>query len=98
MAITAYSNMAGAANAAKTPAQLINIGLIIIARSTIFASDFRKWHDKPIALQNWTLFKEYFKLAQRAIKKSRPLITTDLLGFHQANAVSLVHQLSNRSA
>ena len=95
-AITAYSNMADAANVPETPTQLINIGLIIIARATIFSSDIRKWHDKPLLLKNWTLFKEHFKLAQRAIKKSQPLITTDSLGYHEANAVSLVDQVIDR--
>jgi hypothetical protein len=35
-AINKYANMADAANAAETPTQLINIGIIIITKSTIF--------------------------------------------------------------
>jgi hypothetical protein len=46
-AINEYGNMAKAANATETPKQLVSIGLIIITRSTIFASDIRKWHAKP---------------------------------------------------
>ena len=64
--------MVDAANASETSTQLINIGLIIITRATIFSSDVRKWHNKPTLLENWTLFKEYFKLTEHAIKKSQP--------------------------
>jgi hypothetical protein len=88
-AINDYANMAEAANAAETPIQLINIGLIIITRSTIFSSDIRKWHDKTAATRTWPAFKEHFKAAQKAIKKSQPAVTTDTLGFHEeANAAS----------
>jgi hypothetical protein len=45
--INEYANMAEAAHAAETTTQLINIGIIIITRSTIFSSDIRKWHKKP---------------------------------------------------
>jgi hypothetical protein len=45
-AINEYANMAEAAESAETPTQLINFGLIIITRSTIFSSDIRKWHSK----------------------------------------------------
>jgi hypothetical protein len=48
-AINEYANMADAAKSAETPTQLINIGLIIITRSTLFASDIRKWHGKEAA-------------------------------------------------
>ena len=88
-AINDYANMADAANAAETTTQLINIGLIIITRSTIFASDIRKWNDKPDANKTWPSFKDHFKAAQKAIKKSQPVVTTDTLGFHdEANAAS----------
>jgi hypothetical protein len=93
-AINDYANMADAAEAAETTAQLINIGLIIITRSTIFSSDIRKWHDKPDADKTWPLFKDHFKAAQKAIKQSQPTITTDSLGFHeQANAATIVDQV-----
>jgi hypothetical protein len=84
---------------AETTEQLINIGIIIITRSTIFSSDIRKWHDKPIADKTWPDFKEHFKAAQKAIKKSQPAITTNTLGYHeqQANtAASLVDQVIDR--
>jgi hypothetical protein len=97
--INEYASMAEAAHAAETTEQLINIGIIIITRSTIFSSDIRKWHDKPIADKTWPYFKEHFKAAQKAIKKSQPAITTDTLGYHeqQANtAASLVDQVIDR--
>jgi uncharacterized membrane protein YgcG len=96
-AITKYANMADAANSSKTPTQLINIGLIIITRSTIYANDIRIWHDKPLLERTWLTFKEHFKTAQRAIKRSQPIVTTDSLGYHeQANAASLVDQVIDR--
>jgi hypothetical protein len=97
--INEYASMAEATHAAETTEQLINIGIIIITRSTIFSSDIRKWHDKPIADKTWPDFKEHFKAAQKAIKKSQPAITTDTLGYHeqQANtAASLVDQVIDR--
>jgi hypothetical protein len=65
---------------------------------TIFSSDIRKWHDKPAVDKTWPNFKDHFKAAQKAIKKSQPTITTDSLGFHeQANAAaSLVDQVIER--
>jgi hypothetical protein len=86
--------MAEAADAVETPKQLINIGLIIITRSTIFASDIRKWHAKPDVKKTWPTFKTHFRDSQKAIKQSQPTITTDSLGFHeQANAASIVNQV-----
>jgi hypothetical protein len=88
-AINDYANMAEAAEASETTSQLTNIGLIIITRSTIFASDIRKWHEKPDDEKTWPTFKEHFKAAQKAIKKSQPTTTTDSLGYHeQANSVA----------
>jgi hypothetical protein len=43
-AINDYTNMAKVADTTETQIQLINIGLIIITRSTIFSSDIRKWN------------------------------------------------------
>jgi hypothetical protein len=96
--INEYANMADAAHAAETTEQLINIGIIIITRSTIFASDIRKWHAKPDADKTWPLFKEHFRAAQKEIKRSQPAVTTDSLGFHgQANtASSIVDQVVDR--
>jgi hypothetical protein len=80
--INEYASMAEAVHAAETTKQLINIGIIIITRSTIFSSNIRKWHDKPIADKTWPDFKEHFKAAQKAIKKADrpsppiPLATT----------------------
>jgi hypothetical protein len=39
--------MAEHAQSAETPAQLLNIGIIIISRSALFSGDTHKWHDKP---------------------------------------------------
>lgn len=96
-AINNYANMAEAAHASETPHQLINIGLIIITRSTIFASDIRKWNDKPEPEKTWPLFKDHFKEAQKAIKKSQPVTTPDSLGCHEhANAAAIVDQVIAR--
>jgi hypothetical protein len=90
--------MAEAAHAAETTEQLINIGVIIVTCSTIFANDIRQWHDKPVAEKTWPLFKEHFKAAQKAIKRSQPATTTDSPGYHeQANAAgSIVDQVIDR--
>jgi hypothetical protein len=92
--------MAEAAHAAGTTTQLINNGIIIITRSTIFSIDIRKWHEKPDDDKTWPNFKDHFKAAQKAIKKSQPSVTTDALGFHeQANtAASIVDQVIQKLA
>jgi hypothetical protein len=68
-AINDYATMAEAADAAETPRQLINIAMIIITRSTVFASDIRKWNDKPDIEKTWPLFQNHYKAAQKAIRK-----------------------------
>jgi hypothetical protein len=91
--------MAEAPNASKTPTQLINIGIIIITKSTIFSTDIRKWYIQPDNEKTWPNCKDHFKAAQKEIKKGQPKITTDSLGFHpQANAATLVDQVTNRLA
>jgi hypothetical protein len=70
-AINKYAHMVDAANATKTPEQLINLGIIIITRSTIFSSNIRKWHDKAAADKTWPTCKDHFKATHKAIKKSQ---------------------------
>ena len=95
--INEYANMADAADAPETATQLINIGLIIITRSTIFASDIRKWHSKPTVDQTWPNFKSHFKDTQKEIKRSQPAVTADTLGYHDtANTATLVDQVLDR--
>jgi hypothetical protein len=97
--INEYASMAEAVHAAETTKQLINIGIIIITGSTIFSSDIRKWHDKPIPNKTWPDFKEHSKAAQKAIKKSQSAITTNILGYHEQQAnttASLVDQVIDR--
>jgi hypothetical protein len=93
--INEYANMAEAVHAPEMTTQLINIDIIIITRSTIFSSNIRKWHIKPDDDKTWPNFKDHFKAAQKAIKKSQPSVTTDSLGFQeQANtAASIVDQV-----
>ena len=96
-AINDYANMAEAAEATETQTQLINIGLIIITRSTIFSSDIRKWNSRPEDEKTWTTFKTHFKEAQCDIKRSQQVVTTNSLGFHgQANAAAMVDQVIKR--
>ena len=80
--INEYANLAEAANATETPAQLINMGLIILTRCTIFSTDIRTWHARTTADKTWPHFKTHFKDAQKAIRQSQPTITTDALGYH----------------
>ena len=95
--IAEYVRMVKAASASETDSQLINIGLMItVSRTTIFAGDVRKWHDKPEADKNWPNFKAYSKEAHKAIKCSQPAVMTiNFLGFHeQANlATTLADQV-----
>jgi hypothetical protein len=100
-AITKYADMAEAAESPETTAQLINIGLIIITRPSVFSNDIRNWHDKPTADKTWPNFRTHFRDAQRAIIRSLPATTTDSLGYHeQANSAtsiaSVVDQVINR--
>jgi hypothetical protein len=44
-AITDYAHMAEASGATETSKQLINIGLIIITRATIFTNSIRAWKE-----------------------------------------------------
>jgi uncharacterized membrane protein YgcG len=91
-AIARHADMATAAESEETTAQLINIGLIIITRPTVFANDIRNWHDRPAAQKTWPRFKTHFKDAQRAIIRSLPAVTADSLGYHdQANAASVAN-------
>jgi len=87
--INEYANLAEAANTTETPAQLINMGLIILTRCTIFSTDIRTWHARTTEDKTWPNFKDHFKEAQKAIRQSQPTITTDALGYHgQANSAT----------
>jgi uncharacterized membrane protein YgcG len=83
-----YAAMAEFCKTPETPEQLISIGLIIITNVLIFSSDVRKWHAKPAIEKTWPAFKTHFIKAQREIQKSQPAVTTDSLGYHQANAAA----------
>ena len=82
-AINDYANMAEANGSTEIPVQIINIGLIILTRASIFASNVRRRLDLPDNLQSWPTFKKYFLTAQKAIKQIQPTITTETLGYHQ---------------
>jgi hypothetical protein len=88
--------MVDQAKAAETTPQLLNLGIITLACSTLCSSDIRKWHKKPDADKTWPFFKKHFKACQKAIKPSQPAITTDALGHHKANTASIVDQSIDR--
>jgi hypothetical protein len=98
-AINEYAIMAEAAGSTESPRQMIDVAMTIITRSTIFASDIRKWNEIPAAGQTWAVFTTHFKQAQKAIKRSQPSVTTDTLGYHEANAtlVQQVVEIMNQS-
>ena len=75
--------MAEASRSTETPVQHFNIGLIVLTRASIFVSDVRKWQALPEADKTWPNFKMHFRTAQKAIKQSQPITTTDTLGYHQ---------------
>jgi hypothetical protein len=80
--------MAEHAKSAETPAQLLNVGIIIVNRSTLFSGDAHKWHDKPTRDKTWPLFEAHFQKAQWSINKSQPVVTTNSLGCHDTNSAS----------
>jgi polyhydroxyalkanoate synthesis regulator phasin len=97
MHINKYNLMDGHAHSAETPEQMINLGLVIITKSNIFASDIRKWHSRPDANRTWQNFKTHFKEVQQAIRQSQPTIIMDSLGYHgQANATTIVDEIINK--
>ena len=67
-AINDYANMAKSNGATETPVQLINIGLIVLTRASIFARDVRLWQALPDDLQSCPTFKKHFRTDQKAIK------------------------------
>jgi hypothetical protein len=96
-AINDYAHMAEASGATETPEQLINIGLIVLTRATIFSNDIRAWNAFVVAAKTWPAFKTHFRDAQKAIKRSQPLTTTDTLGFHdKANAAAIIDDVMSR--
>ncbi len=103
-AITDYAHMAEASGATETPEQLINIGLIVLTRTTVFTNDIRTWNEKPAAAKTWPEFKTHFRTAQKAIKRSQPPTTTDTLGYHREensakegdDAISRISQLADQ--
>jgi hypothetical protein len=96
-AINDYAHMAEASGATETPEQLINIGLIVLTRATIFSNDIRAWNAQITATKTWPAFKTHFRDAQKAIKRSQPLTTTDALGFHdKANAAAAIDDVMSR--
>jgi hypothetical protein len=87
-AINKYAGVAEAAGSEETPAQLINLAMILLTKSGIFANDIRRWYDRPTAEKTWPNFKTHFRDAQKAIRNSTP--TIDQLGFHNANLVQQI--------
>jgi hypothetical protein len=89
-AINEYARKAEFAGVFETTPHLINMGLVIITKANIIAVDIRAWNKKPDNDKTWPNFIEHFKTAQREIKASQPVITTDVLGLHgQANAATI---------
>jgi hypothetical protein len=96
-AINKYARKAEFAGVYETTPHLINMGLVIITKANIFADDIRAWNTKPNNDKTWPDFIEHFKKAQREIKASQPVITTDVLGLHgQANAATIEQIVDGR--
>ena len=89
--------MAESNRATETSVRLINIGLIILTRASIFANNVRIWQALPDAHKSWPNFKKHFRTYQIAIKQSQPTITTDTLGYHQSdNAAAIIDEVVSR--
>ena len=95
-AINDNANMDESNGATETPVQIINIGLIVLTRASIFASNICLWQALPDDLQSWPTFKKHFRTAQKSIKLIQPTITTDTLGYHQSsNAAAIIDEVFN---
>jgi hypothetical protein len=86
--INKYAGVAEAAGSDETPAQLINIAMILLTKSGMFTNDIRRWYERPTVEKTWPRFKTHFRDAQKAIRNSTP--TVDQLGFHNANLVEQI--------
>jgi hypothetical protein len=87
-AINKYAGVAEAAGSDETPAQLINLAMILLTKSGLFTNDIRRWYERPAADKTWPNLKTHFRNAQKAIRNSTP--TVDQLGFHNANLVQQI--------
>ena len=96
-AINKYYNMAEANGATETLVMLINIGLIVLTRASIFANGVRIWQALLDDQKSWPNIKKHFLTAQRAIKQIQHTITTENLGYHQsANAAAIIYEVVSR--
>ena len=86
--------MAKANGSTETPVQLINIGLVVLTRASIFTNDVRIWQALPDTLKSWPIFKKHFRTAQRSIKQIHPTINSNTLGYHQSsNAAAIIDKV-----
>jgi hypothetical protein len=76
-------NLADAAEAAYTPAQIIAIAYNLIFATGIFPEACREWRRRPVADKTWTNFKIDFAIAHQDYKESQ--ITANQAGYQSAN-------------
>ena len=94
IAINKYSTMAEASGTPTTPDQLIEIGMIVIANTNIFASDISRWNKKEPMDKTWEAFKLQLSKSQKAIKKSQPQQSLSDIGLNQsANAATIANEV-----
>jgi hypothetical protein len=83
--ISKYATVADVAGSPETPTQLINMALIILSKTSIFAHDIRIWHAGDADQKTWPNFKTHFKEAQKLLRMTGG--TVNELGLHGANAM-----------
>ena len=67
-----YANMADAYGVAESEIQLIEMGLIIIMNSIIYADDIGEWNVLDPTRETWDAFQALFIMAQTKYKPNRP--------------------------
>jgi hypothetical protein len=70
-----YAGVADAAKSEETPAQLINLTLILLTKSGLFATDIRKWYDHPIAEKTCPNSRHTSAMPNKPSETAPPLLT-----------------------
>jgi hypothetical protein len=52
-AINKYAGVAEAADSEETPAQRINLAMILLTKSGLFTNDIRHWYPRPATKKTW---------------------------------------------
>ena len=81
------------ARRSHSPAQIVDLGYIVVSKNRIFRSDIQKSTRRPEYDNTWAIFKDMFTDAHKELRNTGTSV--DELGFHSANAIvtQIVDQL-----